>query len=292
MTSPSRHIVFTTDAGYSNQTIVAASSLLHNLIVQECSVTIICDQVSAYFSRQIRWLGRQFPCSSIQLVEAKEHQITSAYYVRDHLTSATYYRFFIDRLLPATVERVLYLDSDIIVNGSVDSLFNLDFGNKIVAAVPETGSQDDLDRLSLPSDPGYFNAGVMLIDLQAWRQQRISDRLFEICSNRPSNLQWPSQDPLNLILRDEWTPLSPIYNYNHGYNDLIPARKAVPKPVIIHYSGTPKPWNLGGLSLEALPFWTFVFRTPSWRWFVARVLHSLICYPASFIGFIRQAGSS
>lgn len=279
MANPSRHIVFTTDAGYWDQTVVAIFSLLHHLSTPECCIYIISDCLSLKTSRDLRWLSREFPCSSIHLIEADEHHISKSYLTRDHLTSATYYRFFIDRLLPSTVHRILYLDSDIIINDPLDSLFNHDLLGQTVAAVPEADSQDDLDRLSLPSNPGYFNAGVMLIDLIAWREQHITEQLCNLCANRPAHLIWPSQDPLNMILRDSWIRLPLIYNYNHGYSSKVPVRKAVPRPVIIHYSGTPKPWSLSGLSLASLPFWCHAIKTPTWPRFVLKLFNSCHHHP-------------
>lgn len=274
--APPRHVVFATDSGYWNHTIVAAFSLLSNLDSCNYYVYIICDDVPSRISRHLRWMSQRFPRSTIQTLVLNHQQIVSTYLVRDHLTSATYYRFFVDRLLPNNVDLVLYLDSDTIVNRSLDSLFNYDLQDCVVAAVPEIDSQSDIVRLNLPNHPGYFNAGVLLINLQAWRVLQITDQLLEICSNRPDQLTWPSQDPLNLILKDLWTPLPSIYNYNHGYSALVPARRAKPRPAIIHFSGTPKPWTLGGLSLESLPFWSAVFKTPSWHWFLASLFHSVV----------------
>lgn len=271
-----KHFVFATDAGYWNHTIVAISSLLSNLLSSHCCIYIICDDLPLHILRQVRWLSRKYPRSTIYPIAANHQNATTNYLVRDHLTSATYYRFFIDRLLPLNIEKVLYLDSDIIVNGPLDKLFDYDLQHGIVAAVPEADSHADLVRLNLPSEPGYFNAGVLLIDLQAWRRERITDQLLDICSNRPDNLTWPSQDPLNLILRDIWRPLPPIYNYNHGYSALVPARRAYQKPLIIHFSGTPKPWTAAGLSLASLPFWIAASQTPAFRWFLTNLLLSTV----------------
>ena len=78
----------------------------------------------------------------------------------------------------------------------------------------------------------YFNSGVMLINLQAWRGERLHEALDCYAKQLYERLPWWDQDVLNLALQNRWKPLGPEFNATW--------KVPVEKPVIVHFSGTPK----------------------------------------------------
>ena len=80
----------------------------------------------------------------------------------NHISKATYYRLLIADILPKEIDRVLYLDCDIIVNDSLEELWGIDMTGKAIAASPQIGSGHDCERLGYPIEDGYFNAGQFL----------------------------------------------------------------------------------------------------------------------------------
>ena len=114
-------------------------------------------------------------------------------------------------------------------------------------------SIDDIriyNRLQYSPSLGYFNAGVLLVNLRYWRENNLSESFFEIINKYPERLRYHDQDVLNIVLKEIKLTLPLKYNVQHGYffKDPLISRaywdekeKAINDPVILHYSGS-KPW--------------------------------------------------
>lgn len=89
-----------------------------------------------------------------------------------HVSIATYYRLFVAQILPEDVHKIIYLDGDMIVRGSLEKLWNTDLDGYSIAAVHDMDEQKHIDshRLPYPMETGYFNAGMQLINVDYWRK--------------------------------------------------------------------------------------------------------------------------
>lgn len=165
---------------------------------------------------------------------------------------ATYYRLFLTELLPKTIEKVLYLDGDIIVRKSLLPLWNTDVSDIALAATPELGIDevDTYKRLQYNPSMGYFNAGVLLINLKYWRDHNASLIFGEYIKTHHNAILLHDQDVLNYVFRENKRTLSYEYNFMQKYlqkscyskyEKLL--LKAMKDPAIIHFSGSSKPWN-------------------------------------------------
>ena len=174
---------------------------------------------------------------------------------RHGLTYATYYRLFLTDILPKDIDKILYLDGDIIVRHSLLSLWNTDLTGYAVAAVNDSLHTDiHYDaRLGYPSDKGYFNAGVLLINLGYWREHNISQHLTDFMESHHDVLTFHDQDILNGVFWNQKVSLPIKYNLVSGYlykqfslekrkdqQEIIDARK---DPVIVHFAANFKPWE-------------------------------------------------
>lgn len=177
-----------------------------------------------------------------------------------HLTVPTYYRLLITEVLPKHFDKAIYLDSDMVVTGDLEQLWNIDIGDNYVLAVQDdnqlymsiTDSWKTYQAFGIAPDAKYFNAGLLVINLEKWRTENIGKKVLE--SIKRENLL-NDQDGLNLVLAGKWGELHPqwnqmprIYNYSSWkaspftedvYNDLLH------QPYIVHYTTTPKPWCAG-----------------------------------------------
>lgn len=168
---------------------------------------------------------------------------------------ATYYRLLLAELLPSDISRAIYLDGDIIVTGSLGPLWGTDLGGKAVAAVPDSYNNrpDHYNRLRYPQPLGYFNAGVLLIDLDHWRRHNLSRAFADYAEANGNRLVCHDQDIMNYVLREDKTVLPLRYNMLNEYwfdtrhsmvsweldEEMLEGQR---NPAIVHFTGIPKPW--------------------------------------------------
>jgi lipopolysaccharide biosynthesis glycosyltransferase len=166
------------------------------------------------------------------------------------ITRATYLRLTMTEHLPASIKRVLYLDVDMIVNGSLLPLWTLDLAGKACAAVIDPGIDPDNFATRHALSPGlYFNAGVILFDLEKVRKKSVLERAVTLLADRPDGYEFADQDALNIVLWNDWLPVDPAWNFQRkflyrnfaAWHLLSPLpRKA---PLIVHYTEQEKPWQ-------------------------------------------------
>lgn len=175
--------------------------------------------------------------------------------VKAYITQATYYRLFLPEILSADIERALYLDGDIVVTGSLSELWNTQIDDCAVGGVADMSEAiQEYSRLGYPSEYGYFNAGVLLINLKYWRENHVIDTFNKIMVETPEKIKFHDQDVLNISFFNSKKQLSLKYNLQNGFlykkefwefdgqkyeQSVI---EAVKQPVIIHYSARIKPW--------------------------------------------------
>jgi lipopolysaccharide biosynthesis glycosyltransferase len=201
-----------------------------------------------------------------------------------HISIATYYRLFVDALLPIDVNRVIYLDCDIIVRKSLEQLWNVDISDYALAAVSQPQSDEDCKRLGYDPSYGYFNAGVLLLNLAFWRKNSISNPILQLLSNNDSRIMYHDQDALNLVLHKMRLPLSPIWNMTYPYFVYFLTRqmcsdsekkmidqysktikREIQDPTVIHYSSFPKPWELNCYHPRQSDYYDYVKLSQNFR---------------------------
>ncbi|PST83377.1 glycosyltransferase family 8 protein [Pedobacter yulinensis] len=129
-----------------------------------------------------------------------------------------YARLFISETLPG-LERVIYLDVDTIVNGEISELWNTDLQGRIAGAVLDPlGTFDNpagvgnYRELGLSGKSPYFNSGVLLLDLKAWKARNLGEEVLRIIYENRRFAKFPDQYGLNVALADNWTPIDPSWN--------------------------------------------------------------------------------
>lgn len=175
---------------------------------------------------------------------------------KNYITKAAYYPLFLTTLLPSNLNKVLYFDCDLIVRHSLNDLWNTNLGNYSVGVVPDVaeGVIDKYNRLRYQPTKGYFNSGVILINLKKWREESVLNNFLQFIETHPDWIKLHDQDVFNKVFCDDKLILPITYNFQEGFlwNDLfydywkyeeqvLMARK---DPVIIHYTDS-KPWNKG-----------------------------------------------
>lgn len=169
---------------------------------------------------------------------------------------ATWYRVFLPELLPE-VSRVLYLDADVIVLDDLRELWAVELGDRLLAAVTNVPQWDHAERpAAIGMAPGveYFNAGVLLLNLEQMRREQTGPALRDYIRRNASRLEWRDQDALNLVLGHRRLALDPRWNVMNslllypwagevlGEAAVAEARE---RPAIRHFEGQSinKPWH-------------------------------------------------
>ena len=177
---------------------------------------------------------------------------------KDKYTKVVYFRIVLDRILPPDIHKVLFMDCDIIVRHSLEELWNEDISKVALGAVPDMGdaNMEYYNRLQYSSSDGYFNGGVLLLNLDYWREHQISASLFEYLQQYPERIALNDQDVMNAVLKDKKKRLHLKWNVQHGF--LLVANsnfewlrygsqfaEAIKDPGVIHFSADLKPWMKG-----------------------------------------------
>ncbi len=163
-----------------------------------------------------------------------------------------YYRIFAARYLPETLDRILYLDPDLVVNSSIVPLYRMDMGNNYFAAASHTGpflQKLNTLRLDMEMDEPYINSGVMLMNLPLLRRDQNFEDVFDFIEERRKLLVLPDQDIISGLYGNRIYVLDAFrYNMTERLYQLhAPFGKDLDwvreNSVIIHYCGRNKPWK-------------------------------------------------
>lgn len=222
---------------------------------------------------------------SIRFIRVCEYFDSEKLFVDQHLSVETYYRLIIPEIMPG-YHKILYLDCDMVVNYDVAELYDLKLGGCIVGAVKDidVAGQVNLkngwetyavEKLGLDRPYDYFQAGVLIIDLDALRQLATPEEMIALALSR----RWRchDQDVLNMVCKNkicyipqQWNVLM---NWEEPGRSRMQIMKMAPRalyeeytearkqPYIIHFAGYQKPWNVVDCDF-AYYFWKYAKLSP------------------------------
>jgi lipopolysaccharide biosynthesis glycosyltransferase len=241
------NVVMTFDASFAPHAGVALYSLLASNAGRNFHVLLLCAGLTQEDARKLIGLGAAFGSKIVlRTVDAEKWRVLQT---NNRISEATYFRFLIPFQFDADVSKVLYLDSDLIVDGDIGPLWEMDLAGSALAACRDIGCQQSRHApLGLSPSHHYFNAGVLLIDLAAWRNEEVSQRAIAFLRQRPEDAVFLDQDALNVCLQDRVRYLSCVWNFMPllkftRFQDDFPAIESGRlKPAIVHFAGGRKPW--------------------------------------------------
>ncbi len=212
---------------------------------------------------------------------------------KGRFSRAVFRRLFLAEILPPEIERIVSVDSDMLIaRPGLSRLAEFDFGGRPLAAgfdmiflMDFKGEEDPLvrqfrrsrERLGLKLDTPYFNAGLMAIDRAAWRRERLTEKVTHALADEPARYPFMEQDALNATLQGGFAPLSPRFNFMGDFF-LVDLETRI-EPIVLHFVNAPKPWALGAWKGEARfaenyrdwfrtspwPDWAEASEQPRWR---------------------------
>lgn len=160
----------------------------------------------------------------------------------DYISTETYYRLYAPFMLPNDIDRILYLDADIIVNCDIKELYDTSFENKILIACENSDSANHIynENLGLPKDNLYVNAGMLLIDIKKYKKFCSIKSLNNFIYENRESLYYQDQDIINKMFFNKIKIVEQKFNFQINYILGIGIDNV---EGIIHYSSPLKPWN-------------------------------------------------
>lgn len=161
-----------------------------------------------------------------------------------HISKATFYRLAIPYFLPVDVDKFIYTDCDVLIRGSIEALFELELNTKCIAGVKDVNAEYFAKKINVSR---YINAGVLLIDINKWKQlydfEQLMKKVKTICSE--NNLLMGDQDIINILFDNDIIYIEDRYNYQKLVfkKYAVQNRKEVKDAIIVHFITSMKPWK-------------------------------------------------
>jgi len=252
-------IVLSADAGFRPQLAVALKSIARNGGGARFELFVLHDGFDGPLREQfesvldgvgrVEWLDARSPATAEALLP-------------DYLPAASLFRLRMEDLLPDYIDRVLYLDADVIVRRPLEELWMAELGESLAAAVrdpivPWAGAPMGLPwrEVGVAASAPYFNSGVLVIPLDRWRSEHVGRRGLELLARR--RLRHGDQCALNVLMEGRWAALDPSWNLQGGHLyenslalvteslDILHASRSNPAIVHFNHSAWGRPWQPG-----------------------------------------------
>jgi lipopolysaccharide biosynthesis glycosyltransferase len=258
--------LFGLDEGFAMPTGVAAASLDRFLSVSD-EITFFHLGLSPESESKLRSCVRN---ATARLVDCRS-DLDPTWPTSSWLSPATYLRVLAQKLLDDS-SLCLYLDGDVVVRRDPAPLCATDLQGCSLGAVrsrvapflASPGGVTEWFELGLPSTAPYFNAGVLLLDLERWRGRDVLGQVVRFLDVHGDRIQTADQEALNALLVGDWVEVDRTWNYvTHVSESFLPQPELEPDdPHIVHFAGRTKPWSPGTKPLFAEDWYELLASTP------------------------------
>jgi len=247
------HILVTMNETYALPFQVMVTSLVQNNPGQRFELWLLHSSISQARLEKLRIFCHLLG-TALHDIAVEEERLRSAPVLR-YYPQEMYYRLLAAQLLPRHLERILYLDPDILVINPLRPLWETDLQGCLFAAASHTGKTDfsnDINRLRLNVEHDYYNTGVLLMDLAQARQTVHPEDMFQFVQERGQSLILPDQDVFNSLYGDRVLPLDDaLWNYDARKYSSYLLRSGgeytwpwvLEHTAILHFCGSNKPWK-------------------------------------------------
>ena len=255
-------IFYACDDNFVKYTVVSLSSMIKNADPsRRYCVTVLHTGISDRMQQVVLDLaGKNFEIGFRDVTDYLE-SISDKLPLRDYYSKTTYYRLFIAEMYPEH-KKAVYVDSDTVVQGDISQLYDTEIGDAYAGACHEQAMlQEDVygtyvEQVMGISRYNYFNAGIMLINCDAFRKYAVLDRFISLLHVYNFTVT-QDEDYLNVICKDH------IYWLDDRWNTEIFGEIAFPieEAKILHYIMTSKPWHYRDCRHGDI-FWHYAKDTP------------------------------
>lgn len=256
-------VIFSSDDNYARHLGAALYSLLaHNREFGHINVYVIDNEICPENRARLEKTAAGFSNASLIFIDFAPWRDSLRLNLSWPISLSSYARLFVGSMLPETVSRILYMDCDVVVCESLRAFWETDLGGSIVGAIQDFVSDQTKSAVGLTPGEAYFNAGILLIDMDEWRRQNVGSDCLAFIDAHQGNVKHHDQGVLNGVLHNRRVILPARYNlmtihyvfsrrklvryFNdhaafYSEKEIDEAKRA---PVILHYtpSFTSRPW--------------------------------------------------
>lgn len=278
-------VIYSSDDNYAQHMGVSIYSLMvHNQEFKEIRIYIIDNQISTENKQKLRRMVDIFQNTKLIWIDFFKWRKMLHLKMEWKISISSYGRLFISSMIPDKIERVLYLDCDLLICDSLKELWNFDLKGNIVGAVQDAVNDETKEAIGLRAEQPYFNAGMLLIDINKWRAADIEKAAVKFISEHRGKVRHHDQGVLNGVLKEKWVRVPVRYNLMtiHYVYDLRKIKKYFDdhaefysecelvtgrrKPVILHFtpSFTTRPWVGNCVHPLKEKYWDTLQKTP-WK---------------------------
>ena len=280
--SPDRiSIACGTDENYAIGLAVTLHSALSNTRSNDVDVYVVNGGLSTSTRQRLELLIRRHGRRARLFWLTPDMASLKDVRVYSYLTKASYFRLLLPELLPH-LDRVIYLDSDLVVDGDLADVWRRSTDHLLGSAVqdcclPTVGTALGAlcERLGLVPDLPYCNAGIMVMNLRRWRSDALSARALQVLAAHSEHLPFLDQDAVNIVVAGQWDLLPQTWNvmtvgvqYSRMKLPMSP-EEMIRRAKVLHYTAARKPWHATYRTAGAGRYARYL-RTSGWLDGVAR----------------------
>lgn len=252
------NVVYSFDDGYAQHAAVSITSLLeNNKDIEDIAIYIITDALNTTNCKRIEDIisryGRRLNYIDLE-------KLTEKLDINTSFNRSAYGRIFLDSLVG--IDRIVYIDSDTVINGSIKELQTLDMSNSLVAGVQDSVNPYYVHNIGLKNSHRYINdGGVIVLNLELWRKMNITGRCIEFIKRFNGCPPHNDQGTINAvcsghiqILPANYNVMPPMFNFTSkrikslfkmkSYYTQDELEEAIKNPFVIHYTDEffNRPW--------------------------------------------------
>ncbi|MED4209304.1 glycosyltransferase family 8 protein [Priestia megaterium] len=257
-------VVYSSDDNYAQHVGVSMLSLFeNNKDFYSINIYLIENNISIDNKNNLISICEKYN-RIIKFINFDEYSNKLNLNMENHISINAYARLFLSKILEKSIGKIIYLDCDSIINGSLSSLWRLDISNYYVAGVCDTVSDNTKLKINLDLNKSYINSGMLLINLKKWREEDVEKKFLKFIELYNGNVFHHDQGVINgvlnekiLLLHPKYNAMTPFYTMDREQmmqyyglknyyieDELVEAKRS---PVFIHY--TPafvnRPWIKG-----------------------------------------------
>lgn len=248
-------VAFCVNNAYIEKVAVVMVSMLANHPDDYFRFYIFSSDLTDESIKYLNKLHSKYKNFEVSKVEVPVDLFKSLKLSIDYISIEAYYRYAIAELLP-DLDKILYIDADLVINGDINQFYDMDVSDYYVAGVEDLWIklENHKTEIGLTEYDIYINSGVLLMNLQKFRQDGMCQKLIKATQDLWDKIKYQDQDILNIMCKGKIKQVDSIYNFTRA--NMKAEQNKLKNACILHYTGRQKPWMPRKLKIgHVIQFW-------------------------------------